>query len=75
MATTTNSKSVVGRIGSAGKRTARGVGCVGMGVLNVLANAGDIQRRNEIREQLECIDNYDLEIAKEIIEERIARRR
>lgn len=67
-------KSVVDALGSAGKKTAKGAGVVGLGIITALAAAGDIAKRNEIREKLECINDYDLEIAKEIIEERIARK-
>ncbi len=75
MTNPTKPSKVVGALGNAGKRTAKGVGSVSLGIINVLAAAGDIQKRNEIREKLECIDYYDLEIAKEIIEERIAKKK
>jgi hypothetical protein len=74
MTNTTKPSKVVGALSNAGKRTAKGVGHVGLGMLNILAAAGDIQKRNEIREKLECINDWDLEIAKELIEERIAKK-
>lgn len=71
----TTPRKVVDALGHAGKRTAHGAGVVGKGLFTVLAAAGQIQRRDEVRKKLECLDYYELEIAMELIEERIANRR
>ncbi len=74
MADTTRSKRVTETLGTAGRRTARGAGTLSMAALTVLAKAGHSMRRDEVREQLEVIRDHDLEIALEIIEERIERK-
>lgn len=68
------SKIVGEKLSSGGKKTLKGLGSFASGTLTVLGAMGVAQQRANIREKLEGIDNYDLDIAKEIIEERIAKR-
>ena len=59
------------RSGIAGKATLKGAGVFALGTIKFLAAAADIQRRDQIREQLSVISDYDLSIAAEIINDRI----
>ena len=61
-------------LGSAGKATLKGAGIFAMGTIKVLGEAADIQRRDKVRQQLEGVSDYDLDIAIEILNNRKAAR-
>lgn len=70
----TSFKDAAGKVGStlgsAGKTTLKGAGIFAMGTLKVLGEAADIQRRDKVRQQLEGVSDYDLDIAIEILQNR-----
>lgn len=69
---TESTKSTVAtKLNSAGKATLKGMGIFAGAAITVLADAARIQKRDEVRQKLSIISDYDLHVALEIIQDRI----